>query len=257
IGQVRTSIYDSEGNFVLEKAMKTPQDVTLSLPPGAYTAVCWGNALDNTEIDGVTEGSVIDDGRVYHPNYGGAKTYAYGSHVPANAIPTNDSLYYGKATFTKILYQDLRVTVVFKPAHIKMKVTVQGLPNTRAGTPSQDYPVIRVNKLKAVYDFEMNTLGDFVSYYPRVAVTAQDMAVSYFDVLRFATDNPVTIDVVTNANNDKVLHSINLKEEMRKSNLTVTDGEEVSISIEIAFSDIGNVTVTLLGWENTPVTPGL
>ncbi|MDR1883562.1 MAG: FimB/Mfa2 family fimbrial subunit [Prevotella sp.] len=252
IGQVTTGIYDSEGNFVLEKVMNTPQDVTLSLPPGAYTAVCWGNALDNTEIDGLTEGSVIDDGRVCHPNYSGAKTYA-----PGDAIPTNDSLYYGIATFTKILYQDLRVTVVFKPAHIKLKVTVQGLPNTRAGTPPQDYPVIRVNKLKAVYDFEMNTLGASVSYYPRVEVTAQDMAVSQCNVLRFATDNPVTIDVIRSLADNTTLQSINLKELLEENNKTIVDGEEVFIPVKVVFSNLGNVEVSLAGWGNMPVTPGM
>jgi hypothetical protein len=253
IGQVTTGIFDSEGNFVLEKIMKTPQDVTLALPPGTYTAVCWGNAFHDTKIDGFAEGCNMGQGRVYHPNYNGALTYA-----PGNAIPTNDSLYYGKVTFTKVQYQDLRVPVLFKPAHIKLKVTVLELPNTKAETLPQDYPVIRIGNLKAAYDFDMKILGDFVDYYPQVVVdTKNKTASARCDVLRFGNDNPVTIDVIDNAGDDTALYSLDLEKFIKDNNIAIVDGEEARISIQISFVDVNDITVTLVGWESAPVTPGL
>ncbi|MDR1345019.1 MAG: FimB/Mfa2 family fimbrial subunit [Tannerellaceae bacterium] len=248
VSQVRIGIFDSSGNFVKETD-GSAHTVPLSLAPGSYTAVCWGNAFDKTRIDGFAVGNVISRVRVHHPAYAGNLSYA-----GTETIPANDSLYYGRITFTKLQDQDLAETITVKPAHIKLRVTVAGLSGIQAGTPPQDYPLIRVRNLKAVYDAGMNTLGGDVSYYPRLEAQAVGTATARCDVLRFSNDNPVVIEVEAPGSEDgnTVLHSVGLKEFMEANHIIVTDGQEVRIAMQITFSG-ERVTVTMQPWGGIPV----
>lgn len=250
IEKVNVGIFNSDGQFILEKTVDKQmlskfQGISMHLYSGIYTAVCWGNAMDHTTIYRFSDGWDLSRGKLYHPNY-----------VTTEKISTNDSLYYGKVVFTKEKNVDILERITFKPSHIKMKIAVIGLSNTEPRTPPIDYPVIRINNLDAVSDFEMTTSGGPVSYYPFVHVdTDNTMGIAYCNVLRFTDDNSVTIDVLRSAGNDEILHRVLLQEFMQANNIHVVDGQEVYISMKITFVN-GNITVTLGGWGNTPVTPG-
>jgi hypothetical protein len=250
ISGVRVGIFDASGNFVTEKTVSGEQSVPLYLDAGYYTAVCWGNALDNTRIDGFSNGQSIDRVRVYHPAYTGSLSYA-----TPDVIDSNDSLYYGIISFIKVHNIDLHETVTFKPAHVRLIITLAGLSNTQAGTLPQDYPLIRVNNLKAVYDQNMNTLGDNTTYIPQVEINpSEQIAIARCDVLRFADDNPIVIEVIKSAGDNTVLYSVSLKEFMASNNINIIDGQEAVIPLRITFSG-SNVSVTLEGWESIPAIP--
>jgi hypothetical protein len=249
---VRVGIFDSSGNFVMEKTVRGEHSVPLYLDAGSYTAVCWGNALDNTRIDGFSEGQTIDRVRVYHPAYTGSLSYA-----APDVITTNDSLYYGRISFVKIQNRDLRETVNFKPAHVRLVITLAGLSNTQTGTLPQDYPIVRVNNLKAVYDQNMNTLGDNTTYFPQVEVdVSKQTATARCDVLRFTDDNPIVIEAIKSAGDNTLLCRVGLKEFMKENSISIIDGREVLIPLKITFSG-GNVSVTLEGWEGADTGPNL
>lgn len=251
IEKVDMGIFDSEGRFVLGKTVDKQmlgkaQAISMHLVPGTYTVVCWGNALENTTIEGFTEGYSFGQGKIFHPNY-----------PLGQAIPKNDSLYYGRQEFTKEKNIDKSETVLFEPAHVKMKIAVIGLSNMEPGTLSADYPVIRINNLEAISDFEKNISGGPVSYYPDINVdTRNKIGVVYCNVLRFIDDNSITIDVVRSTKDSELLYRIRLKEFMQANNIHIVDGQEAQISMKITFTG-GNIAVSLGGWGNNPVTPGL
>jgi hypothetical protein len=205
-------------------------------------AICWGNALNDTYIDVTRQRST---GSLYHSNYG-----------TAQPIPTNDSLYYGKHTFTKLDNVPLVETVDFAPAHIKLQVAVFGLSNTEPGTPVANYPIIRVNNLYPVYDFDRIATGALTSYLPSVVVNTTDRsAITKLNVLRFEDTNPITIDVVRSATDNTILYTVNLEAFMLSNSISIVEGDEVRISMKITFVS-GSVLVTLDGWGTTPTTPG-
>jgi hypothetical protein len=115
--------------------------------------------------------------------------------------------------------------------------------------------LIRVNNLKAVYDRDMNTLGDNTTYIPQIEInTSEQIVTARCDVLRFADDNPIVIEVIKSAGDNTVLCSIKLKEFMANNNINIIDGQETVIPLRITFSG-SNVFVALEGWESIPAIP--
>lgn len=252
IHKVNVGIFDADGMFVTsqevdKQALSSFQGAKFNLTGGNYTAVCWGNAFDHTQIDGLADATHISAGMLAHPH-----------HYTSQPIPANDSLYYGKLSFAiPEIKHELEDTVRFVPAHITLQIQVKGLSNTATGTPPADYPFVRINNLLPTYDFDMQTLGNPVCYYPTIAVEPADkLATSWVDVLRFDNDTPATIDVVENAHTKKILYTLNLRDFMLANSIDIVHGQKVTIPIFISFFD-GNVTVTLSGWGGTPIDPEL
>lgn len=251
INHVTVGIYDTNGLLVSSvQAEKSRLDIfqgmQLSLPTGSYTAVCWGNAFDNTQIKGLTTGESISRHEVAHPGY----------FTPA-PIPTNDSLYYGITNFTIREYTTLNETVTFTPAYIRLVIQVNGLASTAVGMPAADYPYVKVDNLVPAYDFMMVTHGDPVTYYPAVLVdVAQRRAEAVCDVLRFSENNPITIEVVENSTTNAILHTLNLQSFIAANNISIEDGREMLIPIKITFDAGMNVTVGIIeSWGGIPVDP--
>ncbi|GAB6124287.1 FimB/Mfa2 family fimbrial subunit [Dysgonomonas termitidis] len=248
ISRVTVAIYNPNGKLVetvqVDKDdLDAFQGVRLYLPADDYTAVCWGNAFDNTQINGLTKGADLSRHEVANPGY-----------FNSARIPTNDALYYGTHTFTVKPNTANSETVPFTPAYIRLIIQVKGLASTDAGAPTSGYPYIRVNNLVPAYDYNMVTHGNPTTYYPPVTVdTGNKQAQATCDVLRFTADNPITIDVLDNSTDNTVLHTVNLQQFIADNNIVIADGKEVTIPILISFE--GNVViVTLLeNWGNIPV----
>ncbi|MFC4677189.1 FimB/Mfa2 family fimbrial subunit, partial [Dysgonomonas termitidis] len=248
IDRVTVAIYDPSGKLV-ETVQVDKNDldafrgVGLYLPAGDYTAVCWGNAFDNTQINGLSNGAGLTAHEVAHPGY-----------FNSARIPTNDALYYGKHTFTVKPGTANNETVPFTPAYIRLIIQAKGLPSTAAGAPPSGYPYIRVNNLVPAYDYNMVTHGDPTTYYPPVTVdTGNKQAEATCDVLRFRADNPITIDVLDNSTDNTVLHTVNLKQFIADNNIVIADGKEVTIPIEISFEGKVVIVTLLENWGNIPV----
>jgi len=69
IHRVNVGIFDKDGKFVESKLVDSQdlekfQGVYLDLPAGEYTAVCWGNAFENTHITCFSNNGLMGSGEV-------------------------------------------------------------------------------------------------------------------------------------------------------------------------------------------------
>lgn len=251
INRVNVGVFDKSGIHVLnqqidKEELNAFQGTIMTLNTGEYTAVCWGNAFDDTRITCFESNSSMHDGEISHPNLGTSLD-----------IPTHDSLYYGKINFEIKSRKQVEHVVDFKPAHIKIHVYVKGLSSLSTNIKPADYPVIKINNVDPSCNFDLQTTGTSTCYYPSVTIDNKEkMAVAYCNTLRFETENPITIDVVDNAIGNKILCTVSLRKFMADNAIVVEDGEELTIPILILFKN-GDVTIQLLNWEEIPVEPGI
>lgn len=252
IKHVTVGVYDSNGQLVSYRQIEKPdldilQGMQLDLSTGDYTVVCWGNALNNTQINGLTTGAPISRQEIAHPGY-----------FNSNPITTNDALYYGVHTFTVHPNTTTNETVLFTPAHIRLVVQLKGLTSTKQGAPQADYPYIKVNNLEPAYDYTMASHGGPSTYYPAITVDpSKTQTESIFDVLRFKETTPITIEVLENNTTHNILHTLNLQAFIADNNIKIEEGKEVIIPIEITFDENMNVTMvtTIENWGEIPVSP--
>lgn len=249
IGRVTVAVYDSEDHLaeclqVEKSSLDIFQGIRLNLPSGSYTAVCWGNAFNNTQIDGLAQGDDLSFQRTANPGY-----------FSSTLITTNDSLYYGMHRFTVNPGTTTNQTITFTPAYIRLIIQIKGLTSTAVDAPTAGYPYIKVNNLAPAYDYTMVTQGDLTTYYPATIVDSSNkLAQTSCNVLRFGKENSITIDVVENQSTNTVLHRLDLQSFIIANNIEITNGKEVVIPILISFE--AGVTVTKIdGWGDTPVEP--
>lgn len=248
IGRVNVAIYNDkdilvEIRQVEESELAILQGALFNLPEGDYKAVCWGNAFDNTQINGFAANEELIDQEIAHPGY-----------FTSTRIPTNDALYYGTHNFTIIKDTETTEIVNFTPAHIRLVIQVEGLSSILEGV-SADYPYLKVNNLAPAYDYNMVTHGSLTTYYPTLNVRPADkLAESQLDELRFGEKNPITIDVIENNTTNAVLYTVNLEEFIANNGIKIEEGKEVVIPILISF--YSEVTVTIIeDWKEQPVNP--
>lgn len=221
------------------------QGIKTRLNPGRYIAVCWGNTFEETRIRGLSYDASCYKMCLDHPN---CKT--------EKPICTNDSLFYGKHSFTIPKYEKYGVykdTILYQPAHITFEFYVFGLESTALGNPSSGYPYISINNLKAEYNYEMKIQGDSLTYLPSMYVSSKNkLAYTKTHVLRFTNDNPIEI-VVSEAvpTHQDIPYTLNLKEFL-KDHLVIEEKEEYIIRIGFYFGPTGT-QVRLLGWIGVDV----
>lgn len=252
INRVTVGIYDSGSQLVEyrqieKKELAILQGMQLNLPAGSYTAVCWGNAFEHTQINGFEIGNLLREKETAHPGY-----------FSSSDIPTNDALYYGIHAFTVNTQTTTHETVSFTPAHIRLVVQLKGLINTAPNTFNADEPYIKVNNLEPAYDYTMTPYGGPATYYPEIAVDpSKALAESVCDVLRFKEINPITIEVMENKTTNRILHTLNLQSFIADNNIKIEEGERIIIPIEITFDGNMNVTMvtTIANWGGVPVDP--
>lgn len=249
IHRVNVGIFDKDGKFVESKLVDSKdlekfQGVYLDLPAGEYTAICWGNSFDNTHITSFANNGRLDNGEVYHPNYGTTKH-----------IPTNDPLFFGIKKFTIKNNQPINETVDFTPSHHRIEVYVKGLPVLSYAELDVDkYPVIRINNLSPVIDFRNHTNGERDNYYPVVTID-KAIASAPANVLLFGTDNKITVDVIDNAAANNILETVDLNEFIEENNIQFPEGKVVTIPILIEFKDGGKIEITVPDWGGIGIIP--
>ncbi|NDV66501.1 FimB/Mfa2 family fimbrial subunit [Bacteroides sp. 224] len=223
------------------------QGIRTRLMPGNYMAVCWGNAFDKTTIGGLDFDLPAEDHWVKHPKF-----IAWEDPLALHEqIQTNDSLFYGRHTFEiPEMYGVYNDTVHYRPAHITFEVYVHGLESTLPQKPTDNYPFVTFNNLRPYYDYEMETLGDYVSYYPTMEVdTDMVMASCTTKVLRFTNENPIeiVIDEPQVRTHPEIPYTIDVKQLLHGRLDLIEEDKEYIIKIGVYFNGLG-VEVKLLGW---------
>ncbi|NDV65249.1 FimB/Mfa2 family fimbrial subunit [Bacteroides sp. 224] len=252
IHRVNVGIFDEEGRFVrvrglAKRNLEEFQGVHTRLMPGKYTAVCWGNAFNETALGGLDFRMPVDEHWLKHPKVLLAENY---SGTP-KTIATNDSLFYGRHTFEiPEMYGIYNDTIHYRPAHITFEVYVHGLESTLPQKPIDNYPIIEFKNLKPGYDWEMDTQGDYVSYYPPVDINTEVVRASCTTkVLRFTNENP--IEIVINEpethTHPQIPYTINVKKLLHGQLNMIEEDKEYIIKIGVYFNGLG-VDVKLLGW---------
>jgi len=253
ITRVNIGFFDSNGILAESRQIDKNnldefQGIKTGLEPGNYTAICWGNTFDKTLIRGFGIDSKLENGVVTHPNVG--------TSLP---ITGNDSLFYGKLKFVIPDSREFTGDINFVRAYIRIKICVQGLYSTSEGQPSSNYPIIRINNLKPVYDFDMQTHGSPLSYHPQVIVNpAQKQAMCQSDVFRFKQENVVTVDILDNVYDNNILYTVSMQDFLNENNIVITDDNDVVIPILITFEEKGtDVTINVSKWEENIIIPEL
>ena len=252
ITRVNVGVFDANGLFVTSRQVDQEQLAELqgvalrSLKPGNYQVVCWGNAFDSTLIEGFSSGMTSGDGQVSNPNYG--------TDIP---ITTNDPLYYGKTQLQVKANDNITTVVHFTPAYIRFIVSVTGLTNLEQ-LPPANYPVVGIHNLKAAYNFDMEPIGPYVSYYPAVSVNAAAQTVTAkCNVLRFDDQSPIAVDI-SERPSGKILATLDLQQYLADNSIEIRPGAEVTLLLLFAFSGQSvDVSVVMDKWGNVPLDPDL
>lgn len=152
-------LYDEQGQL-LEVATHTGTRIpqrTLSLPPGRYTLVSWGNLAEKTLVGpSVEPGTPFADMRL-------TKNNPYTPELPwqLNA----ERLHYGRAEFTVQDYGVLDRTVFMGHAYLDLTVTVVGMEGTKG-----EESTLRLDGTHPVYAMDhyqqINAQG-YAMYIPR------------------------------------------------------------------------------------------
>jgi hypothetical protein len=263
--RVNVGIYNEEEELVKNiqierESLIVNQGVTLHdlRAECTYTAVCWGNAFDQTHIN-------WDARQVHHPDL----------HDDATAVETNDPLTYGRLTFT--VHQGINAdTVHFEPAVINFEISAMGLQNNNL-LRSNSQPYIRMSGLETeVYDFNMtDTDPEQRTFYPTWdAPTTAGVLTLRTAVHRMDNDNNVVIDLMNDNVNNRVLNRIALKDYIAQyPQYTIKNQKELTIYITYKLNTDptepmapnpidptdpnfdGSITIYPKAWQLVEVTP--
>lgn len=152
-------LYDGQGRLV-ETATRTDVRIpqrTLSLPPGKYTLVSWGNLAEKTLVQPSAEaGTPFSDMQLVqnHPHTAGQPWQR-----------NSERLHYGRAEFTVQEFGVVERTVFMGHAYLDLTVTVVGLE----GVPGEEF-TLRLDGTHPVYGMDhyrqINAQG-YPMYIPR------------------------------------------------------------------------------------------
>lgn len=239
IHHITLLVFDSDGQQVLTRLipksdLEAFQGTRLFLEPGDYRAICWGNADEYTEI---SDAGSFTTGRLQHPNL-----------LLGQNIPTNSHLYYGSFDFSVDEGRIAEGDIPMRGAHINIEVYLRGLA---AGDNGYS---VRAHNLMPQYDLRMDDTQPFATtYYPTMGYNAERaLDECRFQVLRFADDNPVVIEILRPTGDPLI---VNLKEYMAGNSLTVNEKNEATVPILFEFSDLG-IEIKIPEWLSHNVTPG-
>lgn len=252
-------VFDETNHLVLQQSLSQAslnafEGTKLSLSPGTYRIVCWGNVMDKAVCEGIGSGSLFADASVCN------------NSINDNAEAENgDPLYYGTTETTRAQPQVFNVTVpevgiknetvLFCCAHTKVEVYVKGI-NDLSAQGQLLPPIISFTNILSSYDFDMQPLGPVVSF--RDTSTFRTMNEEQVAVMEFYTPlidgNTQTQLLVIKQSDNSVVATIGLADFIAENNITIPASGEMIIPILVEFKQ-ASVEVTLPDWSYNPVNP--
>jgi hypothetical protein len=262
IHSVDAFIFDANKKLVVSRRFEIAELNTfagwrLNLPPGDYSAVCWGNVGANSRMNSFTPGvTTLDEGFM---------------EIPANITTTGDRIYYApyklhqqelpEGAAPSVTTYDFKVVakrenikeMYFIRAHRTVNVYIMGYSNTNGAAS------VTGTQLAAKYDFYYNT-QNLLRNFTQTAqpVTTPDgpglLAAFHFG---FAEITDAIDFVIRQGAGGSILETVNLKKFVESyPNTYPAPKYGNTIDIMIQFNDLG-VTVTIPGWKEKPISPGV
>jgi len=262
VEQTEVFIFDESGCLLRQETIGTSsldaaQSVGLTLSPGTYRVVCWGNMLEKTGVCPLSSSTRIEDAFIYNTTLqGGSATncdplyYSPGSAADALAG------YY----FTVPPTGSVTKTLDFTCAHIKLQVFISGFTDPE-GSGGNLPPVVQVGALETNGDFSMRPFGTVCNYSQPSAyqnISGAEMATAYFNLPPFKDDNSLKLHI-KKVSDGSTVTSVIIKDYMAANGLSVENIEEAVIPIHITYGGTQNVDVSigLPTWNDSPVVPEL
>ncbi len=259
---VEVFIYDSNDLFVMKKYVSKAdlslfEGTELSLSPGNYRIVIWGNRGDRTLVYKPEIGTLFSDAYI---NFG----------VPKEGVSTGgDPLYYASyyAPFTKGMdTPDYLVTVPesgietvdinFRSAHVKIEVYIKGFVDELAGGQSV-LPIVELTDIYAGYNFNLEPFDPSIIYKDLSYNKTKEgnlLAAAEFYTPLFEENKPTKV-IIRKQSDGSVVTTINLKDFIRDNKIVLTGiTTQVVIPIFIEYKQ-SSVSITLAEWKETPVKP--
>lgn len=261
IHKVNVFIFDSENNLALQQSIDQTslnafKGTKLSLLPGTYRIVCWGNAFDKAIFEGVSSGSSFTDASVSNR-----------TNNTVFEVENGDPLYYGPAktsgnqtpvlSVTVPLVGTTSETVVFRCAHIKVEVYVKGFDDQSAQRQLLP-PVIALTNIPSHYNFEMYPFGPMVNFRnisSYLTIDGTQIAAYDFYTPLFDADTPMQLQV-SKQSDGSIVTTVDLANFIAENNITISEQGLTIIPILVEYKRTF-VEVTLPGWIHNPVVPEL
>jgi hypothetical protein len=229
----------------------------LNLPSGDYNVVCWGNAGTNSQMNNFVPGvTTLDDGFM---------------EIPSNITTTGDRIYYApyklhqqklpEGAVPPVTTYDFKVVarrenvkeMYFTRAHRTVNVYIIGYSN------SEGPVAVTGTQLAAKYDFYYSTRNPYRNLTQTAQpVTTPDgpgvLAAFHF---WFAEITNITDFIIRQGVEGSILETVNLKKFVESyPSIYPPTKYGNTIDILVRFSDLG-VTVTIPGWKEKPISPGV
>jgi len=242
-----------DGGFHSHRALPTPalgpdREVKLTLDPGEYTVVAWGNVGDRCTMTDPAGLSTAADGTVRYGVTGAGCDPLYYAPSPALGLTRGFNPDKELIRFTVPESGDLSQTIRMTHAHNKLDIYVKGYGKL---------PLIEVESAGTGFDFHLNPLSGTatLNQATRDKETKEGvMANALFSIARIEESNGVLIHVIDPDTHQRVWTAA-LTEVIG----TFEDFDlEVEICIPILFEFFdGRFTVKMPEWERENMKPGL
>lgn len=224
--------------------------VHLTLKPGDYRVVCWGNVKEHSQIQGVGTRSIVSGSLTFNPQGGGDPVH----FAPSRDLGSNDP-----SDFTEYNISIPRRGIVdeiydFMPLYRSVSVYVKGMQDVVGG--QNLLPWARITNMPPGYDFLLNLTGDATPFeqagesftFPDGEVGAKmQLYTSLFDLAQ----SDVDIQIMKSSDNSLV-HAVNLDTYLTQ----YPPADEYEIEVLVKFIS-GSVEITAPDWNSSPVVPDL
>ncbi|MCD8043579.1 MAG: FimB/Mfa2 family fimbrial subunit [Tannerellaceae bacterium] len=245
---IRTvSVYLFREDFLLHSireldkpALEEFQGITMTLDPGVYHVLCWGNIENEgtVRVHGTSwEEFSIVQGESFWPE----PLY----YAPAVELP-HEREEYSFFTVTIPERESVETTIPFRDISRTVKIVVTGFSDT----DGEDYlpPLITVTNLPRGNDFYLNHTNERITYQKNGSPYEQDELTSgvLFYTPWFFVDPGMDIVLYRQSNGSHVC-TVNIREVLEEEGYD--PGAMEPIEIHIGFIN-GQVVVTIPGWSN-------
>lgn len=260
IEDVHVLLFDRNYQFFKYVYIDTPQldefaGVRMSLKPGDYYVVCWGNVDDNISNSNIDKNSTLSGSYVETQPQNGKKPLFYSPYkdIVTRGAETRQNADYSMHHL-KVGKKDFEETLHFFQAHRALNVYVIGYDDPVSGPdPQLD---VTIANLPCGYDFLLRVLPEKEDKVVRTALTsnsggtmqAAELYTPYHEI-----GNDLFIHVNT-TDGRPIVAPINLAQFIADNNLPTDPAQLHEINITLKYTG-GSVTVTSEKWSEIGTLP--